>query len=73
MHGGSSRMASRAVAGRGGSSAASDRGILSFSVSRVYGSLVEGAGPISAVLLDRTKIIAAGHGSRRSGGGYVIR
>lgn len=42
-------------------------------VYRVCGSLSDGTGPISAVLLDRAKLIAAGRGSRRSGGGHVIR
>ncbi|CAN0100169.1 unnamed protein product [Scytosiphon promiscuus] len=42
-------------------------------VYRVYGSLADGTGPVSSVLLDRAKVIAAGRGSRRSGGGYVIR
>ena len=45
----------------------------SVSVTRVYGSLTDGTGPISSVILDRAKVIAAGRGSRRSGGGYVIR
>lgn len=39
----------------------------------VYGSLADRLGPISAVLLDRAKVVAAGRGSRRTGGGYVIR
>ncbi|CAN0311575.1 unnamed protein product [Ectocarpus sp. 8 AP-2014] len=43
------------------------------SVTRVYGSLADGTGPTTAVLLDRAKVIAAGRGSRRSGGGFVIR
>lgn len=43
------------------------------SVTRVYGSLADGTGPISSVILDRAKVIAAGRGSRRSGGGYVVR
>lgn len=43
------------------------------SVTRVYGSLAGGEGPVSAVLLDRAKVIAAGRGSRRSGGGFVVR
>lgn len=42
-------------------------------VTRVYGSLAGGEGPVSAVLLDRAKVIAAGRGSRRSGGGFVVR
>lgn len=43
------------------------------SVTRVYGSLADGTGPISSVILDRAKVIAAGRGSRRNGGGFVIR
>ncbi|CAB1118693.1 unnamed protein product [Ectocarpus sp. CCAP 1310/34] len=43
------------------------------SVTRAYGSLADGTGPTTAVLVDRAKVIAAGRGSRRSGGGFVIR
>eukprot|EP00752_Nemacystus_decipiens_P007104 g6366.t1 len=59
--------------GRGGKG--EDRGSAgsSASVTRVYGSLADGTGPVSSVILDRAKVIAAGRGSRISGGGYVIR
>lgn len=51
----------------------SNRSESTASVTRVYGSLADGTGPTTAVLLDRAKVIAAGRGSRRSGGGFVIR
>ncbi|CAN0114123.1 unnamed protein product [Ectocarpus sp. 6 AP-2014] len=51
----------------------SNRSESTSSVTRVYGSLADGTGPTTAVLLDRAKVIAAGRGSRRSGGGFVIR
>lgn len=58
---------SRGPDGDGGSTPSSS------AVTRVYGSLADGTGPISSVILDRAKVIAAGRGSRRSGGGYVVR
>lgn len=48
-------------------------GATATTVIRVYGSLAGGDGPISAVLLDRSKVIAAGRGSRRYGNKFVIR
>ncbi|CAM9138553.1 unnamed protein product [Ectocarpus sp. 4 AP-2014] len=51
----------------------SNRSESTASVTRVYGSLADETGPITAVLLDRAKVIAAGRGSRRSGGGFVVR
>lgn len=63
---------SRSNSGGSSSSISSGRGT-STSVTRVYGSLADGTGPVSSVILDRAKLIAAGRGSRRSGGGHVIR
>lgn len=57
----------------GGADGNSGNANSSSSVTRVYGSLRDGTGPISAVVLDRAKVIAAGRGSRKSGGGYVVR
>lgn len=65
---GASTSASSGGAGRDSGSSAS-----SSYVTRVYGSLADGTGPISSVILDRAKVVAAGRGSRRSGGGYVVR
>lgn len=61
------------ASGHGDSSGDGSGGSTRTSVTRVYGSLADGTGPISSVILDRAKLIAAGRGSRRNGGGYVIR
>lgn len=43
------------------------------SLVRVYGSPSAGGGRITAILLDRFKLIAAGGRANRDGGGFVIR
>ncbi|CAM9998905.1 unnamed protein product, partial [Hapterophycus canaliculatus] len=75
-----STVSSASIGGGGGGSSSGGKGGDSCEgaasvtrVYRVYGSLADGTGPASSVLLDRAKVIAAGCGSRRSGGGYVIR